>query len=130
MKKLFIAAFLLGALFAFIAPASAGYELKLECGEAYERLESLQNHLLVQARLSDYETACNDAATNFMHPEEFKLWYGSDGVFSGKKGIFFLHCIALEEVSNFEGTVKFEHHFRLAEKKAEAISSSCPAYSR
>lgn len=128
MKKLFIAAALLGALFAATAPASAS--LSSECRDAYRRLESLQNHLLVQTRLSDYETACNDAATNFMHPEEFKTWYGSDGVFSGRKGIFFLHCIALKEVSEFEGTVKFDHHFKLAEKKAEAISSSCSAYSR
>lgn len=91
MRKLLITAFLIGALFAFTAPASAGYGLRSNCDKAYERLESLQNHLLVQTRLSDYETACNDAATNFMHPEEF---------------------------------------FRLAEEKAEAISSSCPAYSR
>ncbi|MDD9852878.1 MAG: hypothetical protein OXU78_02880 [Deltaproteobacteria bacterium] len=127
MKRLSIAAFLLGSLFAFAAPASALYS---ECNDAYKRLETLQTHLLVQTRLSDYETACNDAAANFMHPEEFKTWYGSDGIFSGKKGIFFLHCIALKTVSEFEGRLKFEHHYRLAEQKAEAISSSCPAYSR
>lgn len=129
MKKLFIAVILLGTLFAFTVPASA--YLVSECSKAYERLESLQHHLLVQTRLHDYETACNDAATNFMAPEEFKMWYGNDGGFFGKKGVFFLHCTMLEHrVGIFEGKRQYAPNFRLAEEKAEAISSSCPAYGR
>lgn len=129
MKRLFIAAFLIGSLFAFTSPANT--QLWNECRKAYARLESLQHHLLVQTRLHDYETACNDAATNFMAPEEFKMWYGNDGGFFGKKGVFFLHCTMLESrVGIFEGKRQYEPDFRLAEKKAEAISSSCPAYGR